>query len=70
MENYFNCDYYGCSRFEECSVSDYWDESYYYACIDQDQDTDWDEEYPDEEYYDSDLEMGFDPYEGCYTYDC
>ena len=27
----------------------------------------WDE---DEEYIEGDEEMGFDPYEGCYTYDC
>ena len=24
----------------------------------------------DDEPSDADLEMGFDPYEGCYTYDC
>lgn len=32
-----------------------------------------DEEDPldeDEEYLNEDEEMGFDPYEGCYTYDC
>lgn len=28
-----------------------------------------DEEDP-EDYDDADLEMGFDPYEGCYTFDC
>lgn len=28
--------------------------------------TDWDDDEPD----DWDREMGFDPYEGCYTYDC
>ena len=27
----------------------------------------WDE---DEEYLNGDEEMGFDPYEGCYTWDC
>ena len=27
----------------------------------------WDE---DEEYLNGDEEMGFDPYEGCYTFDC
>lgn len=28
---------------------------------------DWDDY---DEDYEPDLEMGFDPYEGCYTYDC
>lgn len=28
------------------------------------------EEEPDSEDYDYDLEVGFDPYEGCYTFDC
>jgi len=54
-------------RFEDCGASNYWSESYYFC---EEQEPDWDEEYFDEEYCDSDLEMGFDPYEGCYTYDC
>jgi hypothetical protein len=32
-----------------------------------DDEDEWDE---DEEYLNGDEEMGFDPYEGCYTYDC
>lgn len=35
------------------------------ACrVDAEIDEDW------EEYSDEDLETGFDPYEGCYTWDC
>lgn len=33
----------------------------------EDREDPWDE---DEEYINGDEEMGFDPYEGCYTYDC
>jgi hypothetical protein len=33
----------------------------------EDDEDEWDE---DEEYLNGDEEMGFDPYEGCYTYDC
>ena len=45
--------------FEECAelASPHW-------C--QDDEDEWDE---DEEYLNGDEEMGFDPYEGCYTYD-
>ena len=32
-----------------------------------DEEDEWDE---DEEYLNGDEEMGFDPYEGCYTWDC
>lgn len=28
------------------------------------------DEEPEDDYNDYDDEMGFDPYEGCYTYDC
>ena len=33
---------------------------------------DWEEDYPDDDYYEDwdDLEMGFDPYMGCYSDDC
>ena len=31
--------------------------------FEEDEEEDWDDE-------PSDLEMGFDPYEGCYTWDC
>lgn len=33
---------------------------------------DWAEEYPEDDYYEDwdNLEMGFDPYAGCYTDDC
>jgi hypothetical protein len=31
---------------------------------------DEDEEVEDYDYEDYDLEVGFDPYEGCYTWDC
>lgn len=33
---------------------------------------DWYEEYPEDDYYEDwdNLEMGFDPYAGCYTDDC
>ena len=34
-------------------------------------DLSWDDEFEDEDYIEpGDLEMGFDPYEGDYTYDC
>ena len=33
----------------------------------EDEEDPWDE---DEEYLNGDEEMGFDPYEGCYTWDC
>lgn len=33
----------------------------------EDKEDPWDE---DEEYLNGDEEMGFNPYEGCYTYDC
>ena len=33
---------------------------------------DWEEDYPEDDYYEDwdNLEMGFDPYAGCYTDDC
>lgn len=32
----------------------------------------WEEDYPEDDYYEDwdDLEMGFDPYMGCYSDDC
>jgi hypothetical protein len=32
----------------------------------------WDEDYPEDDYYEDwdNLEMGFDPYMGCYSDDC
>ena len=32
----------------------------------------WEKDYPEDDYYEDwdDLEMGFDPYLGCYTDDC
>ena len=37
------------------------------ASSDDEEEDPWDE---DEEYLNGDEEMGFDPYEGCYTWDC
>lgn len=37
---------------------------------DNDYDEDWDDDFDTEEEYVDDLEMGFDPYEGGYTWDC
>lgn len=37
---------------------------------DNDYDEDWDDDFDEEEEYADDLEMGFDPYEGGYTWDC
>ena len=46
-------------------------EQLYNECLalgcDEDGEDPWDE---DEECLNGDEEMGFDPYEGCYTYDC
>ena len=47
--------------YEECAT-EYYDDDY----IDDADDLDLDEEWGD----DGNLECGFDPYEGCYTYDC
>jgi hypothetical protein len=33
-------------------------------------DVEWDDHYWDDEPTDIDDDMGFDPYEGCFTYDC
>jgi hypothetical protein len=43
-----------------------YDECLALGCEEGDEDP-WDE---DEEYLNGDEEMGFDPYEGCYTFDC
>lgn len=49
------------TRYEE-AIDDYWDGvGYEDASCEEDED-DWDEP--------SDLEMGFDPYMGCYSDDC
>lgn len=47
--------------YEECAT-EYYDDDY----IGDADDLDLDEEWGD----DGNLEAGFDPYEGCYTYDC
>lgn len=60
---------------KECQQPHLWQEYFFYAKTtepepinvdDADPDLDLDEEWGD----DGNLESGFDPYEGCYTYDC
>ena len=47
---------------------DYWEFTYPLDDLVVLEEEDDEDEYLD--YEDYDLEMGFDPYEGCYTYDC
>ena len=58
-----NCGYYWKKKGEEYPRCHYYDDGFPAPCeCDVD---DWDDE-PD----DIDDDCGFDPYEGCYTYDC
>lgn len=40
----------------------------HYEIMDREDELDLEE--PEEDYEELDLDLGFDPYEGCYTYDC
>lgn len=40
----------------------------HYEIMDREDELDLEE--PEEDYEEPDLDLGFDPYEGCYTYDC
>lgn len=64
-----NCSYYWRDEDEAYPCCHYNDPMFPAPC--EEDDEDWDDD-PDEEEYESDddLEMGFDPYEGGYTWDC
>ena len=64
----FNCG--GCyCELDEISIDEYGQcEDYAYRTTPVNEVEDFDDECPD--YDDDDIEMGFNPYSGCYDYDC
>lgn len=64
-----NCSYYWRDEDEAYPYCHYNDPRFPAPC--EEDDEDWDDDSYAEEYEsDDDLEMGFDPYEGGYTWDC
>lgn len=64
-----NCSYYWRDEDEAYPCCHYNDPRFPAPC--EEDDEDWDDDSYVEEYEsDDDLEMGFDPYEGGYTWDC
>ena len=64
-----NCSYYWRDEDEAYPCCHYNDPRFPAPC--EEDDEDWDDNSYVEEYEsDDDLEMGFDPYEGGYTWDC
>ena len=52
---------------------DDWDDAAWHDTCDQEEEEEWEEreDFPDDHLWDSyDLDMGFNPYMGCYDYDC
>lgn len=66
------CSYYWKDEDEAYPTCHYNDPMFPAPCEedDDDYDEDWDDDFDAEEEYADDLEMGFDPYEGGYTWDC
>lgn len=67
-----NCGYFWKEENEAYPRCHYNDPMFPAPCEDDDDDSyeDWDDDFDAEEEYADDLEMGFDPYEGGYTWDC
>ena len=63
-----NCGYWYQDKYEECPTCHYNDRRFPAPCEEPDSCDDdyWDDFEPD----DIDSDEGFDPYEGCYTFDC